>query len=63
MNEKTPKSVLQEIEHKMRSWKDPYYRKMEILMEIIMQINSFKGKEREFWCKVRDEYDKKYMNQ
>ena len=60
--ERTPKTALQEIEHKMRTWRNPYYRKMEILMYIIMQINSYKGKEQKFWGKVRDEYDNKYKD-
>lgn len=60
--ERTAKKALQEIEHKMRTWKDPYNRKMEIFLEIAMQINSFKGKEQKFWQNVMDEYNTKYKN-
>lgn len=60
--ERTPKRTLQEIEHKMRTWRNPYFRKMEIYMEIAININSYKGKEQRFWMEVADLYDEKYGN-
>ncbi len=54
------KKELERIEYKKRTWKSKFAREMEIWEEIAMQINSYTGKKRKYWCRVMDLYKEKY---
>jgi hypothetical protein len=51
---------LERIELKNKSWKSQFSREMNIMMEIIGQINSTKGKEQKQWVEVIDLFKAKY---
>jgi hypothetical protein len=51
---------LEKIEYSKRTWNSKFMREMDIWEEIAMQINSTKGKEQKFWCRVMDLYNEKY---
>jgi len=51
---------LEKIEYEKRTWKSTFAREMEIWKAIAMQINSTKGKEKNYWCRVMDLYHEKY---
>ncbi len=51
---------LERIELKNKSWKSQFSREMNIMMEIIGQINSTKGKDQKHWGKVMDLFRAKY---
>ena len=50
----------EKIERKNKSWKSQFSKEMNIMMEIIGQINSTKGKEKKHWEKVIDLFRAKY---
>jgi|TARA_R100001460_G_scaffold81738_1_gene122655 hypothetical protein len=54
------KKELEIIVHKNRTWKSKFSKDMNIMMEIIMQINSNTGKNKKYWCRVMDLYKDKY---
>jgi len=54
------KLELERIELKNKSWKSQFSKEMNIMMEIISQINSTKGKEKKHWEKVIDLFRAKY---
>lgn len=53
---------LNKIEYSKRTWKSQVFREQEILMEIIVQINSSKGQEKKIWNFVRKLFDEKYRS-
>ena len=54
------KLELERIELKNKSWKSQFSKEMNIMMEIISQINSTKGKEKKHWEEVIDLFRAKY---
>ena len=54
------KKELERIEYKKRTWKSEFARKMEIWEEIAMNINSYSGNKKDYWCRVMDLYNEKY---
>ena len=58
--EERAQAELERIEYKNRTWKSKFIREQSIWDEIAMQINSYKGKEHDYWCMVMRLYHKKY---
>tara|TARA_R110000822_G_C14914076_1_gene450566 strand:+ start:263 stop:439 length:177 start_codon:yes stop_codon:yes gene_type:complete len=54
------KLEFEKIERKNKSWKSQFSKEMNIMMEIITQINSTKGKEKKHWGEVMDLFKAKY---
>ena len=54
------KLELERIEFKNKSWKSQFSKEMNMMMEIIGQINSTKGKEKKQWGEVMDLFRAKY---
>ena len=54
------KLELERIEFKNKSWKSQFSKEMNMMMEIIGQINSTKGKEKKHWEEVIDLFRAKY---
>ena len=52
--------ALSKIEFKKRTWKSDFMREYEIMMVIMVNINSYQGKKQQFWCDVMDLYNAKY---
>tara|TARA_R110000772_G_scaffold236340_1_gene347981 strand:+ start:409 stop:588 length:180 start_codon:yes stop_codon:yes gene_type:complete len=52
---------LERIEYQKRTWRSEFARKIEIFEAIAEQINSYKGKQKKYWCRVMDLYNEKYM--
>lgn len=51
---------LEKIEYSKKSWKVQRFKEQQIWQEIAMQINSSKGYEQKFWCRVMDLFKEKY---
>jgi hypothetical protein len=54
------KKELKKIEYQKRTWDSKFMREQAIWDEIAMQINSYTGKNKEYWCLVMDLYKAKY---
>jgi hypothetical protein len=54
------KIELKKIEFKNRTWRNKFSREIYIWEAIAEKVNSYKGKERKFWCRVMDLYNDKY---
>jgi hypothetical protein len=54
------KKELEKIEHKNRNWTSSFMREQSIWDEISMNINSYTGKDQEYWFRVMDLYKEKY---
>lgn len=56
------KKELQIIEHQNRTWLDKFKRNQSIWYDIVVQINSHKGKKQGYWIMVMELYHEKYNN-
>ncbi len=54
------KKELARIEYQKRTWNSKFMREKAIWDEIAMQINSYTGKDQDYWCRVMDLYHEKY---
>ncbi len=60
INLELEKRELEKIEFKNRTWRNKFSRELYIWEEIAEKVNSYKGKERKYWCRVMDLYNAKY---
>ena len=54
------KKELEKIEYQKRTWNSKFIREQCIWDEIAMQINSYTGEKKKYWCLVMDLYHEKY---